>query len=267
MATVPPPVGPFLHTERIVNPDGTPTEYFLRQQLSQSGVNASGDATINAVTALENRNIATGTGLVGGGDLTADRTLALSDTAVTPDTYGDATNVPQITVDQQGRITAAANVAIAGGGSFRGALVTRNTNSSANTTWPKIFLPNTSVYDTDSIWNSGVNPTRLTVPNGVSRIRLQYYVILTASTFTGSIVLAMRQNGTTDDYPGAATTNVKISQNVGFLRNSYFGTTAVIPAVAGDYYEVRVNTSNFGGGASYNGGFLTNSSMSMEIIA
>jgi len=39
-------------------------------------------------------------------------TITLSDTAVTPGTYGDSTNVPQITVDQQGRITAAANVAI-----------------------------------------------------------------------------------------------------------------------------------------------------------
>src|SRR3990167_3689162 len=38
--------------------------------------------------------------------------LALADTAVTPGTYGDATNVSQITVDQQGRLTSAANVAI-----------------------------------------------------------------------------------------------------------------------------------------------------------
>ena len=38
--------------------------------------------------------------------------VKLADTAVTPGTYGDATNVSQITVDQQGRLTAAANVAI-----------------------------------------------------------------------------------------------------------------------------------------------------------
>ena len=35
-------------------------------------------------------------------------------TAVTPATYGDSTNVSQITVDAQGRITAAADVAIPG---------------------------------------------------------------------------------------------------------------------------------------------------------
>ena len=38
--------------------------------------------------------------------------LALADTAVTPGTYGDASNVAQVTVDQQGRLTSASNVAI-----------------------------------------------------------------------------------------------------------------------------------------------------------
>lgn len=41
---------------------------------------------------------------------------SLADTTVVPGTYGDATNSPQITVDQKGRITAAGNVLISGGG-------------------------------------------------------------------------------------------------------------------------------------------------------
>ena len=41
-------------------------------------------------------------------------TINLDNTAVTPATYGDSTNVSQITVDAQGRITAAADVAIPG---------------------------------------------------------------------------------------------------------------------------------------------------------
>ena len=40
--------------------------------------------------------------------------IDLDDTAVTPKTYGDAANVPQFTVDQQGRITGVSNVAITG---------------------------------------------------------------------------------------------------------------------------------------------------------
>lgn len=54
-------------------------------------------------------------------DLTTDVTgklpgANLADTAVTPATYGDSTHVSQITVDQQGRITAASSVAISTGG-------------------------------------------------------------------------------------------------------------------------------------------------------
>lgn len=58
------------------------------------------------------RSISAGTGLSGGGDLTADRTITLADTAVTPNPYGSATQVGTFTVDAQGRLTAAANVSI-----------------------------------------------------------------------------------------------------------------------------------------------------------
>lgn len=48
----------------------------------------------------------------------ASTTLALTATGVTAGTYGDASNVAQITVDAKGRITAAVDVPIADAGSW-----------------------------------------------------------------------------------------------------------------------------------------------------
>lgn len=51
-----------------------------------------------------------GTGLVTGGSSGTDISLSLSDTAVTPGTYGDATHQPTFIVDQQGRLTNATQI-------------------------------------------------------------------------------------------------------------------------------------------------------------
>ena len=71
--------------------------------------------------------ITSGAGLTGGGDITTSRTLAIgagtgitvnaddvaiSNTAVTPGTYASSSEVAQVTVNQQGQITGATDVAI-----------------------------------------------------------------------------------------------------------------------------------------------------------
>lgn len=136
--------------------NGTPTQEFLRQWNRQRAVNVTVDDVVidlaaieAAITALENDvadiqdvDIVAGVGLSGGGNISgpSDVTIDLEDTAVTPGTYGNATNSAQITVDQQGRITSATNVPITGGGgsggSFAGAweqIATYSTGSATST--------------------------------------------------------------------------------------------------------------------------------------
>ena len=60
--------------------------------------------------------ITAGTGLTGGGNLASNVTISLANTTANAGTYGSATQVAQIAVDAQGRITAVANVTISGGG-------------------------------------------------------------------------------------------------------------------------------------------------------
>lgn len=136
-------INPLNYQTRIVTPEGTPTPEFIRQWTQQIQTNtiteeqlaeavaaavaaalasAAAEAAANAAAAAVAALSATEVG----GDGTdiepaaaplsdGNVVLGLTDTTVTPDTYGDATNVPQLTVDAKGRITGVTNVPISGG--------------------------------------------------------------------------------------------------------------------------------------------------------
>ena len=102
----------------IVDEKGAPTLYFIRFIQERGGFLSDFDAIIadlqlNKVD--KTTQVIAGTGLDGGGALSGNVTLSLEPSGVTPGVYGDATNVPQITVDTYGRITSAVEVAITGG--------------------------------------------------------------------------------------------------------------------------------------------------------
>jgi len=72
-----------------------------------TGASSASSALSNLGAVATTRSISTGTGLVGGGNLSADRTLSLATSGVTAGSYGSALKVPTITVDAYGRVTIA----------------------------------------------------------------------------------------------------------------------------------------------------------------
>jgi len=128
---------PLNNKTHIANPDGTPTAEFMRQWNAQRTTNsgsaeeiaqaiADAETALAAAEASETLALALAAVQIGGDatDITpgpaalsdGNITLSLTDTAVSAGTYGDDTNVPQITVDAKGRVTAVTDVPISGGG-------------------------------------------------------------------------------------------------------------------------------------------------------
>lgn len=86
----------------------------------QSQINTKADAN-NVIASFSLKvdktvTVTAGTGLTGGGDLSANRTFTIANTGVTAGTYGTGLKVPQITLNAQGMVTAATEVDITASG-------------------------------------------------------------------------------------------------------------------------------------------------------
>ena len=88
-------------------------------------------------------SISAGTGLTGGGDITASRTISMPNVG-TAGTYGSASQVPVFTTDAQGRVTAVTNTTISATVSITTGQVGFGSPGSTLTSDPNLFWDNTN---------------------------------------------------------------------------------------------------------------------------
>ena len=183
-------------------------------------------------------NVATGTGLTGG-PITTTGTISLANTAVTPASYGAANTVATFTVDQQGRLTAAANVTIAIANtavSGLGTMSTQNANAvaitggtfaNANITSVAASFPNS--YLSNSTLTLG--NTTLTLGGTVSNVG--NLTLANVTIATGSInVQSANLTSTTTANATYGIASLPL-QPAGFIQVNLNGTVVKVP-----YYAV-----------------------------
>jgi len=238
---------------------------------SVSGVTVSGYVPTT-------RTITAGTGLTGGGDLSANRTIALANTAVTTGTYGTAARTITQTVDQQGRLTnifdqpiEIANTQVTGLGTAStkdaGAALGVATLDAAGKV-PISQIPDAVIgaLNYQGTWNATTNTPTLTSSVGTKGY---YYVVSVAGT-TDLNGVTDWQIGDWAVYNGTAWQKVDNTDGVtsvnGFTGAVTLTTTNISEGTNLYYTDARARGAlSAGTGISYNSttGVITNSSPSL----
>lgn len=181
-----------------------------------------------------------GTALTGGGQLTGNVTLNLANTAVAAGSYGGATQVSQVTIDAQGRVTSAANVTIAistANVSGLGTMAVQNANA--------VAITGGSV-DNTTLANANITSVAATFPNNY---------LANSSTTLGNTTLTL--GSTTTSVGNLTLANVTVSSgsvtaNVTSANVNLTGTTAAtatfatseLPLVPEGYITVQIGGVN-----------------------
>lgn len=201
-------VDPLDKTSKITEANGTPSPFLIRQwqsllRLVRDTAAAAAAALAAQTTAneVQSRVITAGVGLDGGGNLSGNITIDLGNTSVTPGTYGDSTHVSQLTVDAQGRLTFAGNVAIAGSSGTSAALST------------EILADSPTAY-----WKCDDSGSTLADYSGNS------FTLTLAGTNTVQFASLL---------PGEATAYVRLGSSTGSANRA--GSLGITPPISGDW--------------------------------
>lgn len=111
------------------------------------------------------------------------------------------------------------------------ALVCRSSNQTISSSTPVNW--NDEVVDTDNWHDNSTNPSRLTVPSGVSHVRVTGNVI-TGSSVTGQWVVSILKNGATVVGCARHETNTAGTDSVNLK-------SAILAVSPGDYFELNVS--------------------------
>jgi hypothetical protein len=122
---------------------------------------------------------------------------------------------------------------------FSGALVGLSSDlTGVNYVTPTAVPWDTEVYDHGN-WYSGANPTRMTVPSGVSYVRATARVDAALINSNDSASLVIRKNGS-EDYNGVAGQKAFASTT----DKQASVATGIIPCAPGDYFETYFSVTS-----------------------
>lgn len=146
---------------------------------------------------------------------------------------------------------------IEAGLAFKGALVEKSTAQSIPTAVSTAVSWDAETLDIGGFWTAG-QPTRLTIPSGISKVRLSSNVEW-ANNSTGRRDISITKNGTTL-YPG-------VGQRTKNAVNESWDTvnTGVISVITGDYFEVIVY-QNSGSSLDVGGDVFSSSWFQIEVV-
>lgn len=178
--------------------------------------------------------ISAGSGLVGGGDLSASRTISLASSGATANTYGSSSAIPVLSIDTYGRVTSANTVAVnipSGALTFTGDVTGSGSTGSTTT----LILASSGV--TAGTYKSVTVDAKGRVTGGTNPTTLAGYGITDAAASTHTHVLSLT------DVPDAW---VKKSVRVATTANITLSapqTIDGIAVVAGDRVLVKDQTA------------------------